>query len=376
MAVSDPNSGFSDEGSASFLRALAGNEGIPLNVVEASAPADIQSPMHIDEAVAFALKNNFEVQAAGEKSSGAYWDKMGAYAEYTPNLQMTADTGPERSQPASINDANGNRVLDNTHNRKDESITVTQPIIDLGIISDIMSGTDKQGVADTDQIDVREGIASDVASVYLNLLQSRISIRLSDGYKSYLDDLAQRMEARVTGGGATSADLDRIRGRSTAAESARIEALGEYESNLAEFKRLTKVMPAQLVIPTLLAPSVPATAEEAMERALKTNPSYISSLKKINMAQDDRNKSFAGLLPKLSAQYTNSYSFNAGGAAEGNPVDGVYPTQKTQAMMLVAQWAFGGPSITGGISGMAKTREMNLRSLDIRSRIEQGIRTG
>jgi adhesin transport system outer membrane protein len=82
-------------------------------------------------------------------------------------------------------------------------------------------------------------------------------------------------------------------------------------------------------------------------------------------------------MPKLVGQYTNSYSFNAGGAAEGNPVDGVYPTQKTQTVMLVAQWSLnGGTSVAGGLSGIAKEREMNLRALDVRARIEQGIQTG
>ncbi|MDE1902088.1 MAG: TolC family protein [Alphaproteobacteria bacterium] len=374
---SPSSTGFSDEQAANFIRNLAGANGVSLNVVDAIAPADIQAPMHLDEAVAFALKNNFEVRAADEKSTGAYWDKMGAYSEYLPTVQLSADTGPERSQPASYNDAFGNRVMDNTHNRRDHSIIITQPLIDLSIIGDILSGTDKQDIADTDERDVREGVASDTASTFLDLLQSRISIRLANQYKGYLEDLAQRMEARVAGGGATSADLDRIRGRETAAESARIEALGQYQAGLADFKRLTKIMPAQLVIPAVLAPPVPASEQTAMKLALKNNPSYISSLEKVDLAESDRDKSFSGLMPKLLGQYTNSYSFNAGGAAEGNPVDGVYPTQKTQTVMLVAQWSLtGGTSIAGGLSGIAKEREMDLRSLDIRARIEQGIQTG
>lgn len=366
---------FSGEMAGSFLRQIAGGANIPLSSPDSSTPADIQEPIHLNEAVAFALKNNFESLAASEKSTGAKWDKWGAYAQYLPNFQISGDTGPERSQPASINDADGNRVLDNTHNRRDHTISVNQPIIDLGIVSDILAGTDREGLANNDEQDVREGVAYDTISAYLDLLQGRIAIRLADQYRGYLEQLKERMKARVAGGGGTNADLDRIRGRETIAEAARIEIMGGYQASLSEFKRLTKTIPAQIIIPVVLVPRVPVDKEQAMEDGLKHNPSYLSSLNKIDLASDDRNKAFSGLIPKLSGQYTNSYSFNAGGAAEGNPVDGVYPVQKTQSVMLVAQWSLGGTSVTGGVSGMSKIREMTLRSLDVRARLEQSITT-
>ena len=372
-----PKKNISDEQVGVLFRNIAGSDGVALNVSEAAASANVQDPVHLDEAVAFALKNNFEVSAAEEKSRSAYWDKMGAYSQYVPVLQVSADTGPERSQPASINDASGSRVTDSTHHRRDQSITVTQPLIDLNIVADILSGRDKEDLASIDKQDVRDGVAFDAASLYLSLLQARIAVQLADDYKQYLDKLAGRIKARVEGGGSPSADLDRIRGRSTVAEGARIEVLGEYQAHLAEFKRLTGIMPPQIKIPRMLAPPLPENMQEALESALKLSPAYAASLKKVDIAADDRNKSISGLMPRLSLQYSNSHSYNAGGSAEGNPADGIFPRQDTQNVMLVAQWALnGGTSITGGLSGAAKEREMNFRSLDVRSRIEEGIRSG
>jgi len=367
----------SDEASVSMLKEIVGLDGLPLNIDGVSFPADVQSTVHMDEAVAFALKNNFEVSAAQEKTRGAYWDKMGAYSQYIPSVEFSADTGPERSQPASINDENGARVPDSVHHRRDRSITITQPLIDLGIVADILSSGDKEDIAQFDQNDVREGVAFETASTYLNLLQARIAVRLAADYKRYLDELAVRIKARVEGGGAPAADLDRIHSRSTIADGARIEALGEYETQLAEFRRLTKITPPQLAIPKTLAPPVPQDMEQAMSGALKANPTYLSGLKKIELATEDRNKSLSGLLPKLSFQYSNTNAYNAGDVAHANETDGtVFPMQKTQNVMLVAQWAlYGGTAITGGLSGAAKQREMNYRSLDIRARLEQGIRS-
>jgi len=361
--------------SSSFLRKLAGSESIALNI--SGSVAETQSPIHIDEAVALALSNNYEVQASNEKIQSAHWDKLGAYSEYFPAVTMNAGTGNENSQPASINDAQGNRVLNSTHIRRDQNLTIRQPLIDPSIVSDILSFSVKEDIAGKDRADVREGIAFDTISVYLSLLQACLSVHLAENYKQYLETLASRMSTRVEAGGSANSDLDRIRGRSTMADSAEIEALGDYQTNLTEFKRLTKVTPGELIIPEVLAPSAPESLEIATEHAIKYNPSYLSTLKKADLAESDRKKALSEIKPKVYLQYNYSNSFDAGGAALGNPVDGVWPTQKTQSLMLVAQWSMnGGTAITSGYSGAAKEREMNLHALDIRGHIEQGILAG
>lgn len=361
-----------------FLKRLLGGNGIvPLDVSVAASPPDIQQAVHLDEAVAFALSNNFEVHAATAKSRVGYWNKMGAYSEYLPSIEWSYASGTERSKPGSYNDASGTRVLDTTHHRYDKNFVLRQPLIDLSIVADILSSRNKENIEKINLRDVQEGIAYDTVSAFLNLLQARVTVQLADQYKRYLEDLAERMKSRVEGGGATAADLERIQGREASADAARIEALGSYETNIAEFVRLTKIRPSQLAFPDNLAPDVPQNQQEAIDRALQANPSYKSSLTKIDAAVADRNKSYSGLLPKLSMQYSKAFSYNAGGSANGNPVDGVYPSQSTQSLMLVAQWSLsGGTSVASGLAGAAKTSEMNFRSQDVRARLEQGVRSG
>lgn len=374
MPLAAASAGLTD---AEFLKQLAGSDGaVALNVSDTSVTPDLDSPINIDEAVAFALKNNFEVLASEEKLRGTYWDKMGAYAQYGPSVEFSIASGAERSKPASFNDSSGTRVLNDLHHRRDRNWSVRQPLIDLSVIADILTARDKEGTAQEDHRDVRETVAQDTVSVFLKLIQARLAIQLAEQYKQYLDNLGERMQARVEGGGATSADADRIKGRAAMAASARIEALGEYESDLSEFQRLTKVTPWQLNIPDILVPVVPSDTRSALDRAVKNNPAYMSGLRKIDTAADDRNKSLTTLLPKVSVQYNKTYSYNAGGAAGGNPVDGVYPSQSTEAVMLVAQWTlYSATSVTGSMAGAAKAREMRLRAQDTLSRIEQGIRS-
>jgi len=372
---SAPPAAAADLQAASFFRSL--NEEKDELVLNASSDAKPETPdaISLEDAVALALKNNFEVLADVEKSRSAYWDTLGSYSQFIASVDAVFSEGAERSQPASYNDASGNRVLDSLHHRLDRSITVRQPLIDLAILADILKSGSAQSMAEMDALATRESTALDTVEVYLKLLQAQMAVKLADQYKDYLDELSKRMQARVKGGAGVATDMDRIRSRSTLAESARIEALGEYENNLADFQRLTHITPARLKIPAQLGVTVPEDTQAALERAAINSPVYLSSLKKLDVAVNTRNRSFSNLAPKLSLEYSKDFAYDAGGSAAGNPVDGVYPDQTDERMLLVARWSLnGGTSIAEGLSGQAKVREMNLRSLDVRSRMEQGIR--
>lgn len=361
-----------------FIRSLSGGDGVvSLNLAGAAMRPDIAEPIMLDEAVAFALKNNFEAKASASAVKSAYWEKIGAYSQFIPSVEAKISAGNEKSSPAAYNDQFGDRVTSDSHTRRDRLFAVRQPLIDLAAIEDILSGGSKEGLASEQQRDMREGIAFDTVTVYLRLIQARISIQLADEYKGYLNDLGQRMQARVEGGGATAGDLDRINGRAMQAESARIEAVGEYEANLAEFRRLTQVTPAQLVVPDRLAPGVPNEIDDAIARAIAANPSYLGGLYKVDIASSARDRSFAKLAPRVALEYSETYAKNAGGAAGGNPIDGVYPVQDDKRLLLVAHWSLnGGVDVTSGLSGREKVRQARYQSQDARERIEQAIRSG
>jgi len=372
----DEDSGASFSGGG-YLRDLTGGSGtIALAALDPAYAPDVVSPISLSEAVAIALQNNYSVLASAAALKGAWYDKIGAYGEYTPSLEFDVAKGTERSRPGSVNDIFGNRVLDTTHPRTDRNLTIRQPLIDLGVISDIFRAHETESIVEEDTRDVREGTANDTVNAYLKIMQSHASVYLANQYKDYLDDLAERMKVRVDGGGAPKADLERIKGRITTAESAKIAALGDLRTNLSEFKRLAKVVPAAITIPDVLAPPVPDDIQTAFDRAVKSNPSYLSSVHKIDVAASDRNKTITGYVPKVSLQYAQNYSYDAGGAKNGNPADGVYPVQKTSSLMVVASWALNGATpIAATMSGVEKESEMRLKSQEVRARLEEAIRT-
>lgn len=360
---------------AQFIRNLTGNDGIlTLDLQPVTQDERLQESVRIDEAVALALQNSSELKASIEGAKSKEWDTLGTYSQYLPSVNLDVATGQEQSRPASYNNINGDRELNNTHSRRDRSLLVRQPILDLSVIADIFSATHKEDIADIEKLTTRDTVALGTVNAYLKLLQAQVAIQLADQYKVYLDGLSQIMRARVEAGGATAADLDRVVSRSTLAESARMEAVGEFAINLAEFKRLTGIVPLKLVVPARLSPDIPVDVPSASKRAYINNPNYLGSLKKIELAKDDRNKSYSSMLPRVYAQYSGVYSYNAGGAANANPVDGVYATQRTDSAMIVAQWSMNGLTpVAGALSAASKEKQSYLQSLDVRQRMEQAI---
>lgn len=361
-----------------FIRKLVGGDGT-LDIVSGSQgfPASIAEMLPLDQAVSMALQNNPQIKAAIASVESKKWDKFGAYAQYFPIVQLDLAKGRERSRPASYNDELGNRVADNWHDRHDRVVTVRQPIFDLGILSDILIGEDREDMSYLERKDVQDTIAAATVTSYLRLIQAKISIGLAEEYQTYLDNLASTMRSRVEGGGASLADLDRIVARSTQAENARVEAESEFQSALLELQRLTGAVPLQVKVPDVMAPSVPDDIEAALGAAFDQNAGYRASLMRADIAEGDRNKAYSGLAPRIYAQYTSGYTYNAGGSANGNPVDGVYPTQRTNAAMVVAQWTInGGVPVAGGLSAQARMKQASMDSLDIRQKLDQGLRVG
>lgn len=362
---------------AELLRKLFKDQDtVPLEPV--GREADIPEPLRLDECVALALKNNFEIKAAGAKTDSADWDVVGAYAAFLPTVMYTRSSGRERSAPADYNDANDQRVQDSKYRRRDKTLSLTQPLIDPALIADVLLRHKGQSAAEIEETSTRERIAMSTVTAYLQLLAARLQIRFAEEYKSQLDKLNDLMKSRVEGGGAAQADLDRVKSRSVSAQSAIIESRSAFDAAMDEFRRLTGVTPLQLQLPASLLPDTPATVEEALKRAMRQNPDYLLSEKQTEVQLGERDKALSRLLPKLNFEFSRSRTWNAGGAALGNSTSGneVYPYDNEQRAMLVTTWTLsGGTDLTAGMSAAAKAREANFKSLDTRARVEQLVRT-
>lgn len=359
-----------------FIHELQKGDRVMILPVSVEQAADTYEPLSVDEAVALAMKNNYEAKAASESTDATYWEKLATYLLYGPTFELRYAAGDETSRPASFNDTTGTRKARDKHVRRDELYSLRQPIIDLAIVEDILLREIRESYAETVEREAREGIAYDTVNAYLGLIQAGMLMKMADDYHDYLMRLEERMRARVDGGGATPGDLERVLGRMANAESARLEAEGEYVNALAEFRRITHITPSRLLITDRLAPAIPPLMMDALAYAEKSNSTYVGALQKIDIARGARDKTYAELMPTLNVEAAREKTYNAGGAAKGNPVDGVYPTQDDSRLMVVAHWSISpGYTSLNGVAGNVRVREAKYRAMDTKMRVEQAVRT-
>lgn len=371
---------------ATLLKKLGGGEVLTLEP-DPNNPPTVTEPLDMGEAVAFALQNNFEIKAARAKAQGTRWEFFGSIGQYLPRLEYERQSGSQRSSPAAFHvikdstDTTKNPLVEtNKHHTWTRTYSVKQPLIDMSIIADILNRDQVHDAASADETATRERVALDTITCYLRLIRSRLTIGFATSYKANLDKLGERMKVRVSGGGASGVELDRINARATSARSAMIEAGAEYQAALVEFRRLTNVTPIKLSLPARLMPDVPEEVEEVLARALRMNPEYQVAQLKADAALAATWKQMSVFLPKLSMQMTDTRTFNAGGISQEDPMmtapSPVYPYVNDRRLMLVFNWTLnGGADIGQSLANAAYARQASYQASDTRLRLEESVRT-
>lgn len=368
-----------------MLKKLFGDSNVALEK-DPGNPPSVTEPLTIEESVAFTLKNNFEVQGAKSKTEAAKWDKYSAYGGYLPKVTLEVRDGKQESKPSnySIKGASGNMTVpDDTHHTWSNSLTINQPVVDLSIISDILTKSDTADAVEADEYSAREKAAYDTIASFLRVTRSRMIIAFAESYKQNLDKLGQRMRDRVSGGGAPGVELDRINARSVSAKSAIIEAHSEYQAAIVEFRRLTGVNPIKLHLPDTLLPAVPGSVEEVLTRTMRNNPDFRAANKRAEASIGDMEKSFSNLLPKFGVEFSNSRVWNAGGVSKtdvntctGNVNNNCFfPNSKTTSLMGVFTWNLnGGSDFASGMSNRARAQAASFAATDLRQKLDETVR--
>ncbi|MBX9634184.1 MAG: TolC family protein, partial [Magnetospirillum sp.] len=344
-----------------LLRKLEGGDVVLLESDPVSPPS-VTEPLSLAEAVTFALKNNFEVAGSKAKHQASQWEFYGGLGQYVPRIEYDRRSGHARSKPASFHDAHGVVVSDDRHPTRSRSITVRQPLIDLAILTDILGRSQTLSAANAEEIGIRERVALETITSFLRLTQSRLSIGFANAYKSNLDRMSQRMRDRVSGGGASQVDLERLTARSVSARSAAIEARAEYQAAAVEFRRLTGVVPLKLAMPLNLMPAIPDSVEDVLDRALHNNPDYQAALFRVEAAKSSVAKSYAAFAPKVSLEFSDNRTWNAGGIDNELPANAapspVYPYSNERRIMTIVTMSMnGGVDLAQGFANAALTRQ-------------------
>lgn len=313
-----------------------------------------------------------ESHAAMARTEQAKAQTGQALALMLPSVSVHANYGAENSQPSVVVDpVTKQAVASDNHSRTDFALTVRQPIFDLPLYLDWR----RRSLLETSRNEnyrVSDGDAYvSAVNVYLTLLSSRLQIDMTRDFESQLTDLLTYIEKRAAAGAASVADMNRVVARKQATISSRLELESAHASAGIDFVRLTNLVPQKIRIPVpddVGASLLPLTFDRAVPVALKLNPEIASLNAELQASELDMSVAKSRYLPRIDAEYTDTYSQHAGGepSAAG---------QRDKRVMVVLNWSLlnGGSDYKSHIERTERRKELLYRIDDQRRRVIQTL---
>jgi len=331
------------------------------------------------DAMTFALEYSNELAASHAHRDTAQYQANAALGPLLPRIDIHYNAGRERSNPSSVTQLpNFDRKPVDEHRRTDSQLSVKQTLMDLPAYFERQRQNLLVQSAEHNLSDAQQRVAYDTLLSFMKLIQLRLTVVATEKYESELKKLLEYMDKRVKAGGATKADMQRVKGRVLNTTSLVIEAKGGYESGLVELKRLTGIVPTSIAIPEKLLPDVPADFDFAMSTAIGNNFKLKAALKDMEAVVQERRAMKGKFAPKFDVELTAVRTYNAGGIAASDPQSNntLYPTQDDKRLMFVMNWNLldGGTDMMQTKALDSKRLEFEYRAKDVQRKLEESLR--
>ena len=290
--------------------------------------------------------------------------------DYLPSAYIAANRGIEISEPSVVVDESTGELKDHSrHIRTDIVFTAKQQLFNLPVILDVLRRKARERSSE-ESFRVSDGDAYiSTANTYLSLVSSRLQADVTLDFEAQLADLLSYIEKRAGAGAASVSDMSRVRAQSQATSSNRLEKEAAHAAAGTEFVRLTNLVPKRVTLPRLNdigADFMPETLGLAVDKAMKDNPEIAALTAELEAVRFDQGASSSTFLPRLEAEYTDTFSMHAGGGDE---------RQRDKRLMLVMNWNFmnGGKDINAYREKYARQKELRYHLNNERRRVVQSL---
>ena len=151
--------------------------------------------MELNESMREGMVVSLDAQAAEARNQAAQYTRKAARGTLLPRLDIAAGAGRGR-----LDIADPNSELP----RKEASVTLKQSVLDLGGISEFRRQRKLADVARLQAEGADSAAGLEVASAYLQALQARMVISLSEEQEGRLQELLEYVDARADAGGTSA----------------------------------------------------------------------------------------------------------------------------------------------------------------------------
>lgn len=277
-----------------------------------------------------------------------------------PSLSLRANRGYEKSEPSVlIDDTTGDLLPESTHIRTDYTITVVQPVFNLPSFLDWRRSKMSE-VASEENYRISDGDTYvSTVNAYLSLVSTRLQAEIALDFQSQLDGLLEYIEKRAGAGAASVSDMARVKARSQAVMSSRLELESAHRAAGTEFVRLTNLVPEMISIPVVEDVGIsilPESFDSAVGTAMQSNPEIASLLAELEAEEIEMGSAKGRFLPRFDLEYTDTYSERAGGSET---------PQRDRRLMLVANW-----NVFSGGRDRYYYKERAARQMELRYRLD------
>ncbi len=258
-----------------------------------------------EDALTRAYENNPQIRAERQRLEATDEGVSRAVSGFRPSLNATYNTGRQTTSFGGAPDASSDSTL--------KALRLEQPLFrGGGTWSSYQSALQRVKTGQYQLQAVEQQVMLTTVSNYMNVVANSAILDLSRNNMQVLEEQLKAANTRFQVGEVTRTDVAQSTARLSDAKSSVIAAEGNLISAMAAYERVVGVRPeGTLVVPDKL-PELPASLDEALERARAVNPQLLAIIHETKASNYDVRTTQAALLPRVSLVGTLSRQDGAG----------------------------------------------------------------
>lgn len=305
--------------------------------------------MSLEEELARLAREHPNIQAAEKAVQSAEYGIDSAEAALYPNVNVTADAAPQRIDSPSTRAAGS----DFSRTRNSASVTVTQNLYNgEQTLSNIKTARLSKEQAQIALDRTRQQTLFEGARAYIDVLRQK---RLTNVGVENVNNIEQQLnleDERVQRGSGVTVDVLEAKSRLQIAKERLVNFEGALKDAISRYSQVFSHAPdiEGMTDPAPPIELVPTTLDEAIQIAIRNNPTINDSVATIELARERRRTVKSQLFPLVDLEGSANYEKHN---------DGVIGTRRDYQLVLRATWNL--------FSGFSTPAEMSRAAFDYRA---------
>ncbi|MEK8049309.1 TolC family protein [Ideonella sp. DXS22W] len=329
-----------------------------LPLAEGARTDDAVPALSLAAALPRGVSQSREVQAADARRESFEYTVHAAQGAGRPQVNLRVAQGRGRLETPGA----GGDDLD----RHDSNLTVRQSLFDRPTRLEV----DRQSALfRSAQLQWRGAVSTasvDVASAYLQALQSRLTLELSRDHEQRLGELLDYISKRAEAGGTSNAERDRVKARVANARAQMADSRAMLRTAVRNLESLLGEAPTGLLVALPEGLLVPGDAGYALEEARQANPELASARAEVEAVRLEASGHGARGLPRVDLEVVHNRGANAAGSVNH---------QRDTRAQVVMSWSLsdGGTERAQERAALARQREKQLRLEETERKLRQEL---